>query len=178
MGGRSIPCPGWVRAWGMGGVSADEVFRGWILGPEGGTAEVPAKSKRTGVQAVLFDLDGVLVDTAQFHYLAWKRLADELGLSFSEKFNDGFRGVGRMECLEKLLGMYGKRMAMAEKVILAERKNEYYLERVMTLGPGDLFEGGAASGDGVAGERGADGVGVGESECAAGGGVVEDLGLV
>ena len=102
---------------------------------------MPVKAKRVGVQAVLFDLDGVRVDTARFHYLAWKRLADELGIVFNEQINDGFRGVGRMECLEKLLGAFGKSVAMEEKVILAERKNEYYLERVMRLGPGDLFAG-------------------------------------
>ncbi|MGN6367309.1 MAG: beta-phosphoglucomutase family hydrolase [Phycisphaerae bacterium] len=124
-----------------GGKSVDEVFAAWVIGPKGGAATVPAKSKRAGVQAVLFDLDGVLVDTARFHYLAWKRLADELGIAFNEKINDGFRGVGRMECLEKLLGAFGKSVAMAEKVILAERKNAYYLEQVMRLGPGDLFEG-------------------------------------
>ncbi len=127
-----------------GGKSVDEVFAAWIIGPQGGgggTAQVPVKSKRVGVQAVLFDLDGVLVDTARFHYLAWKRLADELGIVFNEKVNDGFRGVGRMECLEKLLGAFGKSVAMEEKVILAERKTAFYLERVMTLGPGDLFAG-------------------------------------
>ena len=125
-----------------GGASVDEVFAAWLIGPQGtGTAGVPVKSKRAGVQAVLFDLDGVLVDTARFHYLAWKRLADELGIVFNEQVNDGFRGVGRMECLERLLGAFGKQVAMEEKGILADRKNEYYLERVMRLGPEDLFAG-------------------------------------
>ncbi|HUO06912.1 MAG TPA: beta-phosphoglucomutase, partial [Phycisphaerae bacterium] len=119
----------------------------WVIGPNqggvvgGGGGRIPAKSKRAGVQAVLFDLDGVLVDTARFHHLAWKRLADELGVAFNEKISDGFRGVGRMECLEKLLGKFSKGLAAEEKRVLADRKNGYYLEQVMTLRPGDLAAG-------------------------------------
>lgn len=93
------------------------------------------------LQAVLFDLDGVLVDTAEFHYRAWQQLADELGLPFSRQANEAFRGVGRMECLERLLGPHRASFATAEKHLLAARKNSYYLAMVEKLTPGDLFPG-------------------------------------
>jgi beta-phosphoglucomutase len=117
---------------------ADDVFAAWVLGP---AAQVPKHSTRAGLQAVLFDLDGVLVDTAEFHYLAWKRLAEELGVPFDRQMNHGFRGVGRMACLEKLLGDHAYCFVAEEKELLAERKNAYYLEQVNTLNPGDLEEG-------------------------------------
>jgi len=98
---------------------ADEVFAAWVLGP---TAKVPKVSTRPGLQAVLFDLDGVLVDTAEFHFQAWKRLAVELGLAFDRQANHAFRGVGRMECLEKLLGTHAHCFVAEEKRLLAERK--------------------------------------------------------
>jgi beta-phosphoglucomutase len=122
-------------------VGADELFAAWVAGP---AAKVPARSVKAGVQAVLFDLDGVLVDTAAFHYEAWKRLAEELGLRFDERMNHGFRGVGRMECLDKLLGVHAREVAGEEKRVLADRKNGYYLERVMTLRPADLAPGARA----------------------------------
>jgi beta-phosphoglucomutase len=126
---------------GAGGVAPDELFAAWVAGP---SAEVPARSMRAGVQAVLFDLDGVLVDTAVFHYEAWKRLADELGILFDERVNHGFRGVGRMECLDKLLGSHAREVAGEEKRVLADRKNSYYLERVMRLRPTELAPGARA----------------------------------
>ncbi|MCL2647421.1 MAG: beta-phosphoglucomutase family hydrolase [Phycisphaerales bacterium] len=94
-----------------------------------------------GLAGVLFDLDGVLVDTARFHFLAWKRLAEELGVGFNERINHGFRGVGRMVCLEMLLGEHERFFGIEEKRLLAERKNGYYLELVKELGPGDLAKG-------------------------------------
>jgi alpha,alpha-trehalose phosphorylase len=117
---------------------ADEVFAAWVLGP---AAHVPKRSTRKGLQAVLFDLDGVLVDTAEFHYRAWKRLAEELGVPFDRQMNHGFRGVGRMDCLEKLLRDHAHCFVVEEMQMLAERKNAYYLEQVKTLVPGDLEAG-------------------------------------
>ncbi len=105
-------------------------------------------------------------------------MADELGLHFDERVNHGFRGVGRMECLEKLLGRYGRGMAGAEKVVLAERKNGYYLEMVRGLEADGCGGGGADAGDDVARERGAGGGGVGEPECAAGAGSAGGDGVV
>jgi beta-phosphoglucomutase len=123
---------------GAGEVAPDELFASWVAGPQ---ADVPARSVRAGVQAVLFDLDGVLVDTAAFHFAAWKRLAEELGIRFDERMNHGFRGVGRMECLDKLLGVHAREVAGEEKRVLAERKNAYYLEQVMGLRASDLAAG-------------------------------------
>ena len=117
---------------------SDDVFAAWVLGP---AARVPKFSTRAGLQAVLFDLDGVLVDTAEFHFRAWKRLADELGIPFDRQINHGFRGVGRGECLNKLLGAHGRFFAEEEKTLLADRKNGYYLEQAMTLSPHDLAAG-------------------------------------
>jgi beta-phosphoglucomutase len=125
----------------------DEVFAAWVLGP---AATLPKFSARPGLQAVLFDLDGVLVDTAEFHYRSWKRLADELSESsrsataaihFDRQTNLAFRGVGRMDCLDKLLGQHGQFFAPEEKQILADRKNAYYLQQVMSLSPRDLAPG-------------------------------------
>src|ERR1035437_7529661 len=108
-----------------------EAFAGWILSPPYRAPHCHAgllASERAGLQGVLFDLDGVLVDTARFHFLAWKRLAEELGVEFDERINLGFRGVGRMECLDMLLGEHGRFFAVEEKRLLAERKNGDYLE--------------------------------------------------
>jgi beta-phosphoglucomutase len=118
--------------------TADDVFAAWVLGP---AAHVPRHSTRPGLQAVLFDLDGVLVDTAEFHFQAWKRLADELRIHFDRHMNHGFRGVGRMECLEKLLGEHTRCFVAEEKQLLADRKNAHYLELVHTLTPADLEDG-------------------------------------
>src|SRR4051812_29076390 len=106
-------------------VAMDEVFAAWGLGPAG---KVPRGWWGGGVGGVLFDLDGVLVETAEFHFVAWQRLAEELGVPFNRRINHGFRGVGRMECLEKLLGVHARLFVGEEKRILADRKNGYYLE--------------------------------------------------
>ena len=57
----------------------------------------------SNIQAIIFDLDGVLLSTDKYHYIAWKALADELGIPFCEKDNEAFRGVSRMDCMEILL---------------------------------------------------------------------------
>jgi alpha,alpha-trehalose phosphorylase len=126
------------QAGALGADSESRGFAEWVLSPP---AQVPPISTRRGLQAVLFDLDGVLVDTAEFHYQAWQQLADELGLPFSRQQNQWFRGVGRMECLEKLLGGHAALFAGEEKQMLAERKNAYYLDRVKRLKPADLLPG-------------------------------------
>ncbi len=113
-------------------------FASWLLAP---AHRIPPKPTRPGLQAVLFDLDGVLVDTAAFHYHAWKHLADELTLPFDENLNRSFRGVPRMACLDLLLGEHARYFAIEEKTVLAERKNGYYLDQVRTLRPEDAAPG-------------------------------------
>ncbi|WP_342421636.1 beta-phosphoglucomutase [Paenibacillus sp. FSL E2-0178] len=93
-------------------------------------------------EAAIFDLDGVIVDTAKFHYHAWKRLAGELGFDFSESTNEQLKGVSRMESLELLLRSGGITDLTAErKEELASRKNEWYKELLETLTPGDVLPG-------------------------------------
>ena len=60
-----------------------------------------------GLEACLFDLDGVLVDTAKYHYLAWKQLANSLGFDFSEEENEQLKGISRVESLRKILAWGG-----------------------------------------------------------------------
>ncbi len=91
------------------------------------------------IKAFLFDLDGVLTDTSEYHYQAWQRLADEEGLPFTRQDNEALRGIGRRESL--LLLLKGK--PLPEPILQAwmERKNRYYLELVEKMTPGDLLPG-------------------------------------
>jgi beta-phosphoglucomutase len=92
-------------------------------------------------RAVIFDLDGVITDTAHYHYLAWKRLADSLGIPFDEAFNERLKGVDRMGSLELILGRSDKHFSDEEKRALAEQKNNDYLQLIGTMTPSDLLPG-------------------------------------
>lgn len=97
-------------------------------------------------KGLLFDLDGVLTDTARYHYLAWKRLARELGMDFSEEDNEKLKGVGRIESLDMILALNRKERAVpdfsdAEKQRLADRKNTYYQEFITRITPRDILPG-------------------------------------
>lgn len=118
--------------------TVEDLLAAWLI--PGLVRTTPA----SGLQAVLFDLDGVLVDTAELHYRAWQNLADELGLPFDRRRNEAFRGVGRMECLDKLLGRHARTFAPEEKVLLADRKNAHYLEAVSHLTSTDVAPGAPA----------------------------------
>jgi alpha,alpha-trehalose phosphorylase len=93
------------------------------------------------LRAVIFDLDGVLTNTAECHYLAWKRLADEMGWPFDRTVNERLKGVSRLESLDIVLEHAGIELPTTEKVRLASRKNEYFGELIRTIGPGDLLPG-------------------------------------
>lgn len=93
------------------------------------------------LQAVLFDLDGVLTDTAHAHYVAWKRLADELGIPFDEAANEALKGVDRMGSLDLILARGGVTLDDAERHALAERKNAWYVAAIEDFTPADLFPG-------------------------------------
>jgi beta-phosphoglucomutase len=95
----------------------------------------------TELPAFIFDLDGVLVDTAHYHYLAWSRLAKELGFSFTEKDNEGLKGVSRMQALEVLLKIGGYSASPKEKEEMAARKNEWYTTYLETLNKDHLLPG-------------------------------------
>jgi beta-phosphoglucomutase len=91
------------------------------------------------IRAFIFDLDGVLTDTAEYHYHAWKRLADEEGIPFTREDNENLRGVPRRESLMRLL----KGRVYPERKIqeMMDRKNRYYLEYIQGITPRDLLPG-------------------------------------
>lgn len=91
------------------------------------------------IKAVIFDLDGVLVFTDRFHYQAWKKVADEMGIYFDEKINHRLRGVSRMDSLEIILERYeGEPLSQEKKEALAAAKNETYRELLGTMTPEDV----------------------------------------
>lgn len=88
------------------------------------------------LRGVIFDLDGVLISTDRFHFLAWKALADRLGIPFDEKKNDLLRGVSRMDSLEIVLEERSCEFSLEEKLSLATEKNETYRGYLQSLTPG------------------------------------------
>ena len=92
-------------------------------------------------RAALFDLDGVLVDTAKYHYLAWKNLAHELGFDFSEKDNERLKGVSRLRSLDILLEIGGLTFDEGTKNRLAAQKNEEYVNYIRDMDETELLPG-------------------------------------
>lgn len=93
------------------------------------------------IKGLIFDLDGVLLSTDRFHFLAWKKLADRMGISFTEKDNERLRGVSRMESLEIVLSLSADpelSLNDEEKLALATEKNEVYREYLKKLTPADV----------------------------------------
>ncbi len=103
-----------------------------------GHAEVTVCRK---AKAVVFDLDGVITNTAGLHYRAWKKLADELGIDFDERKNEQFKGVSRAACLTMLLDWGGKCVEQDEFERLLVRKNNYYCDMLDDLTPDDILPG-------------------------------------
>ncbi len=93
------------------------------------------------IKGAIFDLDGVIVDTAKYHYLAWKRLANELGFDFSPQDNERLKGVGRLESLEILLGIGGLSCTEDLKLALAEVKNKWYVDYISRMDRSELLPG-------------------------------------
>ena len=95
------------------------------------------------IKGLIFDLDGVLLSTDRFHFLAWKKLADRMGISFTEKDNERLRGVSRMESLEIVLSLSTDptlSLSDDEKLALATEKNEVYREYLKKLTPADVSD--------------------------------------
>ena len=90
---------------------------------------------------IIFDLDGVLVSTDEYHYQAWKKIADEEGIYFDRAINNRLRGVSRMASLEIILECAAKNYTQAEKEELAQRKNHYYQELLGNLTTEDTLNG-------------------------------------
>jgi beta-phosphoglucomutase len=95
----------------------------------------------TKVKACLFDLDGVIVDTAVYHFQAWRRLANELGFDFTEHQNEQLKGISRMESLELILGWGNVTLTEQEKLVWATRKNNWYLDLVKEMTPNEVLPG-------------------------------------
>jgi beta-phosphoglucomutase len=93
------------------------------------------------IKAVIFDLDGVIVDTAHYHFVAWQRLANELGITFSEKENERLKGVSRMHSLEIILEIGGVTLSEAKKEELATKKNSWFVEYIEAIKPEEIFKG-------------------------------------
>lgn len=93
------------------------------------------------MKACIFDLDGVIVDTAKYHYLAWKRLASEMGIDLTEEVNEQLKGVSRMESLNIILNLKGVILSDLEKEELADKKNVWFVEYINAMKPDEIFDG-------------------------------------
>jgi beta-phosphoglucomutase len=103
--------------------------------------QTPNSEPKTQIKACLFDLDGVLVDTAVYHYQAWKRLANTMGFDFTEEQNEQLKGVSRVESLNKILAWGGVEKTDAEKEELATLKNSWYVEMITKMTPAEVLPG-------------------------------------
>ena len=93
------------------------------------------------IRTCIFDLDGVIVDTAKFHFLAWQRLAKELHINFTEQDNERLKGVSRMESLDILLSLDNRVVDPKTKDELATRKNAWFVEYINALQPDEIYPG-------------------------------------
>ena len=99
--------------------------------------------EKSNIKAVIFDLDGVITDTAEFHYIAWKNLANKIGVDFDRAFNENLKGISRMESLELILerGNMTDRFSETEKMALATEKNKEYVALINQITPADILPG-------------------------------------
>ncbi len=93
------------------------------------------------MRAAIFDLDGVIVDTAKYHYLAWKRLANENGFDFTEIDNERLKGVSRVRSLEILLEIGGLTIDEAAKEKMAAQKNGWYIDYIQNMDASEILPG-------------------------------------
>lgn len=93
------------------------------------------------LKACLFDLDGVIVDTAKYHYIAWRKLANKLGFDLSETQNEQLKGISRMESLDIILGFGNVTLDEDTKIKLATEKNDHYLTLCQEMIPEELLPG-------------------------------------
>ena len=92
-------------------------------------------------EAWIFDLDGVIVETAHFHYKSWKQLADRLDIPFDETKNEALKGVSRKKSLQKILALDDRTVSEEEFQQLMDQKNEWYLNHITGLGPNNILDG-------------------------------------
>lgn len=93
------------------------------------------------LKACIFDLDGVIVDTARYHFFSWKRLAGELGFEFTIDHNEQLKGVSRMTSLNILLDVGQVEVSEERKIKLAEKKNKWFVEYILAMTPDEIFPG-------------------------------------
>jgi beta-phosphoglucomutase len=93
------------------------------------------------VEACIFDLDGVIVDTAKYHFLSWKRLTDQLGINFTEKDNERLKGVSRMASLDIILEIGNLKLNASEKEVYAGLKNSWYVDYISKMTPDEILPG-------------------------------------
>ena len=93
------------------------------------------------VSAVIFDLDGVIVDSAKYHFLSWGRLAESLGIPFTHEQNESLKGVSRADSLDRILEWGGVEKSPEEKQELMDRKNSWYLEFISKMERDEILEG-------------------------------------
>ncbi len=93
------------------------------------------------IRACIFDLDGVIVDTARYHFLAWKRLADQLNIPFTEKENERLKGVSRMDSLNIILEIGGLTPDQPTKMKFAATKNQWYIDYIGKMTPEEILPG-------------------------------------
>jgi kojibiose phosphorylase len=105
------------------------------------TSSQPSATDSNSIEGIIFDLDGVITDTSEFHYLAWKKLADEEGIPFDREANEGLRGIPRRESLMAIL--QGRPATESQIQDMMERKNKYYIELMQSITPKDLLPGAA-----------------------------------
>ena len=90
--------------------------------------------------AVIFDLDGVICSTDEYHYLAWKELADSLALPFDRQYNNRLRGVSRLESLNLILDLGERQYSDEEKQAMAQKKNDTYRRLLAKMSPADVSD--------------------------------------
>ncbi len=93
------------------------------------------------IKATIFDLDGVIIDTAHYHYIAWKRLASEFNINLIIEQNERLKGVSRMRSLEIILELGNIKLPEEEKERLATRKNAWFIEYIESIRPEEIFPG-------------------------------------
>lgn len=93
------------------------------------------------IKAAIFDLDGVIIDTAHYHYIAWKRLASEFNINLTIEQNERLKGVSRLRSLEIILELGNIHLSEEEKELAASRKNVWFIEYIESIRPEEIFPG-------------------------------------
>jgi beta-phosphoglucomutase len=118
--------------------------KGWLGRGAAAIDSKEGKSSAFSIDGVIFDLDGVLTDTSEFHYLGWKQLADEEGIDFDREANEKLRGLSRRDSLLQLLGDRRDRVTEEEIQEMMARKNRYYEQSIRKLTSANLLPGAEA----------------------------------